>query len=134
MTPSESAAAGCSPTERSRRPNGVRNTTNHVIGTRMNARYTRGLNDNWSMPNSCHDGRRLRMGVLVAVLLYRPDSTTAGMPMAIRLMAVPLMIWSARYLMDTTAWIQPTKPPTTRPARTPSHGAYATTAAGLFAT
>src|SRR3954447_18443913 len=36
-TPSDSAAAGCSPTERIRNPSEVRHSTNHVNGTRSNA-------------------------------------------------------------------------------------------------
>lgn len=37
-------------------------------------------------------------------------------------MAVALMIWSARYLMETRAWTKATRPPTPMAASTPTQG------------
>src|SRR3990172_6206938 len=127
--PIVSAALGCSPTARTRRPHRVLNRPTWSAHTRKNIPYTKMLFVNTMGPTI---GMSLRTGIAIADTRWgalrlgtsvrtRADRK-AVMPAAKMLMIVPAMIWSTLYRIASTASTQARRPPARAAPRMPIQG------------
>src|SRR5438876_2238659 len=130
LTPSVSAASGYSPTARSRSPNRVRLNTHWLTATSTTPVMIMG---DTPVTSGRRAGRSRRRGISMGVNPRTPGDCVAfskskmlrkrANPPASRLSATPLMIWSTRNVIVTSAWISPNSRPAATAASTPASGA-----------
>ncbi len=127
--PTVSAACGFSPTERTRSPNGVRNSTQLVPATTANMAKKIGLFSKSCEPMIGMSESRGIDRVPVGTPADTPVSTMTSerrkpvRPSASRLITTPEMIWSTRKVTDSRAWSKPMRPPVARATSTAAQSA-----------
>ncbi len=126
--PSESAAAGCSPTDRMRRPHFVLYSTNHIstvsatASTAVTSRFRFLATAFWVVRLPKIFGSLLAIGLDMVAPSKNIRQKNRANPGPMRFSAMPEMVWSARQVTAATACSSASSPPASPAARKPSQG------------